>query len=69
MPRKISTLLKTTTTALDKKGAFDGFVDIDSLLHVDPSLLATCKVAEFKSAHEKFEKYFIRRNSKAAVST
>lgn len=58
MPRKISTLLNTSGKDLDKKGAFDGFIDIDSRLHVDPSLLVVCKIKEFKNSHKTFEKYF-----------
>lgn len=58
MPKKISTLLKTSTKELDKKGAFDGFIDVDSRLHVDPSLLKSCKIPEFKKSYESFEKYF-----------
>lgn len=43
MPRKFSTLLKVTNEELEQKGAFDGFTDIDSHLHIDPSLLITSK--------------------------
>jgi hypothetical protein len=58
MPRKISTLLNVSSNALKKKGVFDGFVDIDSQLHVDPSLLKGCKIPEFKNAHKQIEDYF-----------
>jgi len=70
MPKKISTLLKITSKKLDQKGAFDGFIDLDSRLHVDPSLLSSSKIPEFKNSHAIFEKYFIEilalvSNSKA----
>lgn len=58
MPRRISTLLRVSSKDLDKKGAFDGFIDVDSRLHVDPSLLAECGIPEFRHTHEEFEKYF-----------
>jgi hypothetical protein len=58
MPRKISTLLNISSKDLDKKGAFDGFIDIDSRLHVDPSLLTVCSIPEFRQTHQDFQKYF-----------
>jgi hypothetical protein len=58
MPRKISTLLDVSSKDLDKKGAFDGFIDIDSRLHVDPSLLTVSSIPEFKNTHDEFQKYF-----------
>ena len=58
MPRKISTLLKISSSDLDKKGAFDGFIDIDSRLHVDPSLLTVCRIPEFQNTHKDFLEYF-----------
>lgn len=58
MPRRISTLLNKTSKELADKGVFDGFIDIDSRLHVDPSLLAKCKIPEFEFSQKEFEKYF-----------
>lgn len=58
MPRKISTLLGTTTKELESKGVFDGFVDVDSRLHIDPSLLKKVNIKEFESAEEEFRDYF-----------
>jgi hypothetical protein len=58
MPRKISTLIGTTTRALESKGVFDGFVDIDSQLHIDPSLLKNIKIKEFKNSNADFSQYF-----------
>lgn len=58
MPRKISTLLNVSSKSLKTKGVFDGFVDIDSRLHVDPSLLKNCRTPEFKTAHKQLETYF-----------
>jgi len=58
MPRKISTLLGTTTKDLESKGVFDGFVDVDSRLHIDPSLLGKTGIKEFDKAEEEFRDYF-----------
>ncbi len=58
MPRKISTLLGTTTKELESRGVFDGFVDIDSRLHIDPSLLKQIGIKEFENSDEEFKKYF-----------
>lgn len=58
MPRKISTLLGTTTKELESKGVFDGFVDVDSRLHIDPSLLKKIGIKEFENSDEEFTTYF-----------
>ncbi len=58
MPRKITTILNVASKDLNSKGAFDGFIDIDSRLHVDPSLLEVCKIKEFKESKKTFDKYF-----------
>ncbi len=58
MPNRISTILNASSKDLNKKGAFDGFIDIDSRLHVDPSLLEFSKIKEFKESKKTFDKYF-----------
>tara|TARA_R100000541_G_scaffold56571_1_gene66062 strand:+ start:85 stop:1503 length:1419 start_codon:yes stop_codon:yes gene_type:complete len=58
MPRKISNILNVSSEDLSDKGVFDGFTDIDSRLHVDPSLLIINKIPEFQNAQKTFEKYF-----------
>ncbi|MEO6134548.1 MAG: hypothetical protein ABIP35_05310 [Ginsengibacter sp.] len=58
MPQRLSTILKITANELDKKGVFNAFVDIDSKLYVDPSLLAGAKIKEFKDSHTAFRNYF-----------
>lgn len=58
MPRKISNILNVASNDLNKKGAFDGFIDIDSRLHIDPSLLDISKIKEFKDSRKTFDKYF-----------
>ena len=58
MPRKISTILNIASKDLNKKGVFDGFIDIDSRLHIDPSLLEISKIKDFKNSKASFDKYF-----------
>lgn len=58
MPVPISTALGTTHAALVAAGAFDGFADVDSRLHIDPALLKTCSVPELVGAYATFQKYF-----------
>lgn len=58
MPRKISNLLNVSSKGLGEKGVFDGFIDIDNRLHIDPSLLIISKIPEFKNSRKTFEKYF-----------
>lgn len=58
MPRKISNILNVSSEDLRNKGVFDGFTDIDSRLHVDPSLLVISKIPEFQNSQKTFEKYF-----------
>lgn len=43
-----------------KMGVFDGKVNVDSQLHVDPLLLKDCLVPEFCGAYEEFLDYFKR---------
>jgi hypothetical protein len=45
---------------LVSKGVYNGYLDIDSLLHVDPLLLKNCRILEFKKAHDEFFQYFNR---------
>lgn len=40
------------------KGVYNGYVDKDSLLHVDPLLLKGCTIPEFRNAYEDFLQYF-----------
>lgn len=40
------------------KGVYNGFLDKDSLLHIDPLLLKECKIPEFINAYDNFLNYF-----------
>jgi hypothetical protein len=43
---------------LNATGAFNGFVDIDSRLHVDPHLLSASSVPELAGSRQRFENHF-----------
>lgn len=53
-----SKYFKTSHRAFFEKGVFDGMIDADAHLHVDPLLLKTCRVPEFVGAYEEFLDYF-----------
>jgi hypothetical protein len=58
MPRTISTIIGVSPEILEGKGVFNTYVDLDSHLHIDPSLLKNTKIKEFKGAHDDFEEHF-----------
>jgi hypothetical protein len=58
MANRLSDLLNVKNEELERLGVFDGFIDIDSHLHIDPSLLKTCSILEFENSYEKFLEYF-----------
>jgi len=55
-----STYFKVEHQTLFDKGVFDGCLDADSKLHVDPMLLKQCNVPEFKGAYDAFFDFFNR---------
>ena len=60
MPLHYSKYLKISHRSLVDKGVFDGMLDMDSYLHVDPLLLKSCNVPEFKGAYAESLAYFKR---------
>ncbi len=58
MPQRLSTILDVSGKLLDRKGVFNAFVDIDSQLYIDPSLLNKPKIKEFRNSYSKFKDYF-----------
>jgi len=58
MIHRISDALKVTEDDLESEGAFNGFVEIDSRLHVDPHLLKTVTTLELKDSYKHFKQYF-----------
>jgi hypothetical protein len=60
MPRRISEAIGVPSKKLKSAGAFDAFVDVDSKLYVDPSLLRRAKIAQLQDSHKRFQKYFAK---------
>jgi len=56
--RRINEALGITEKILEKPGVFNGFVDLDSELYIDPNLLKAAKTPELARSYEKFLKYF-----------
>lgn len=40
------------------RGVYNGFLDKDSLLHIDPLLLKNCSIPEFENSYNNFLLYF-----------
>jgi hypothetical protein len=58
VPKRVSAVLGVVAADLNATGAFNGFVDIDSRLHVDPHLLAASSVPELAGSRQRFEGHF-----------
>lgn len=58
MPRRLSDVLGVQHEDIISEGAFDGFVDIDSPLHIDPYLLRSTKIPEIIPSHDRLKTYF-----------
>ena len=58
MVKKISDVLGVSEDIFNQTGAFNIVVGLDSLFHIDPYLLKSSKIPEFKSAYKKFHNYF-----------
>jgi hypothetical protein len=69
MPKRIAEVIGVSEKVLKDAGVFNGFVDIDSRLYVDPRLLRNSEAPELKVGYEHLTKYFrgifsILRNSR-----
>lgn len=58
MPKLLSDALGVSRETLGEKGAFNGFVDLDSKLYVDPFLLKSTGAPELHDADALFERHF-----------
>ncbi len=58
MPLHYSKYYKVPHRSFFQKGVFDGMLDVDSHLHIDPLLLKNCNVSEFVGAYDEFLDYF-----------
>lgn len=50
--------LNISHKALISKGVYNGYLNKDSMLHIDPLLLKECSIPEFKNAYKDFLSYF-----------
>ncbi len=55
---RLSDVLSVQASTLQKKGVFNGYVDIDSPVYIDPRLLAKCAHSEFHGSRQKLDAYF-----------
>lgn len=53
-----STYFKVDHKVFERLGVYDGYLDKDSLLHVDPLNLKNCKDPELKQAYAKYIQFF-----------
>ena len=53
-----SKYLQISHQTLISKGVYNGALDQDYKLHIDPLLIKTCDIPEFKGAYEEFITYF-----------
>ena len=58
MLERLNTILNITNEELDQAGVFNSFINIDSSLYVDISLLEFTKIPELENSYETFKKYF-----------
>lgn len=58
MPIRYSELFNIPHKLFLDKGVYDGCVNLDSKLHIDPSLLKKTKIKEFENAYSKFTYHF-----------
>jgi hypothetical protein len=58
MPQRLSSVLLIEHSALQAAGVYDRFLEIDSLLHVDPHLLAKSGAPEMQAAAQTVEKFW-----------
>jgi len=57
-PELVSELLNVDAKLFDKYGVFDAVLNFDTPLFIDPALLRTTTVSEFKGSYDKVRKHF-----------
>ena len=60
MPTLVSDALGVDRNQLEDLGVFNGFVDVDAKLYVDPFLLTSARMPELRGAEKTFEQHFER---------
>jgi hypothetical protein len=58
MVKRISEALGVASDDLQKEGAFDAFLAVDSNFHIDPALVKTTTTAELSSSYSRLSDYF-----------
>jgi hypothetical protein len=61
MPQRISDVFQVDPIVLREHNVFNGFIDNDSKLYIDPRLLSETSVIELKDADQKVMNYFENR--------
>ena len=61
MPQRISDVFQVDSKVLRQHNVFNGFIDNDSKLYIDPRLLSKTSVIELKDTEEKVMNYFENR--------
>jgi hypothetical protein len=58
MVRRYSDAFESSTKAFENAGVFNGFIEVDTKLYIDPHLLEHSSAPELKLASKEFKKYF-----------
>lgn len=60
MPKRIHEVFGVSEEVLEQEGVFNGFIDVDARFYVDPSLLASAKIFEFRNSVQRFRDHFCK---------
>ena len=60
MPKSISEYLQIDCALLEEAEAYDGFVDVDTELFIDPRLLKATEVPELQDSYQRIHEHFSR---------
>jgi len=58
MVRRYSVTFGSSEKAFEKAGVFNGFIEVDTKLYIDPHLLERSSAPEMKQGSKEFKKYF-----------
>lgn len=58
MVRQYSTAFESSAKAFENAGVFNGFIEVDTKLYIDPHLLENSSAPEIRLAGKEFRKYF-----------
>lgn len=69
MPVTFSKKVGVLRADVEKLGAFNPVLDLDSRFFIDPHLLKYCKIPEFSESYENFQKHFVNIGKLLQAST